>query len=116
MISEVSKEEKGAAEPRSVQGGKSEQGQWRIIEVQVDEEIPFSVAMKIAKAIAEYFNSEIKAWWDCDDGEHSPDLGDVEYSDSLDELAQAWDKKLQEYKVHTEVIINSDYHFYISGD
>ena len=84
----------------------------KTIKVKIDEDVSFGVGKKIAEAIAEYNNAEIKAWWDCCDGEHYPEFDEPVSSDIVD-LANAWDKILEKLGVKTQIEINTQYIFYI---
>ena len=80
------------------------------INVKINVEIDFETGRKIAEAIAEYHNREIKAFWDNLDGDHYPELENE--STDINEMAIEWDKKIKELQCDIVININDDYLFY----
>jgi len=75
------------------------------------ESIDFETARKIAEAIAEYHNKEIKAWWDNCDGDHEPEIEVEDWTD-LNEVAMKWDEMLEKLGVDLWINIDGQYSFY----
>jgi len=76
-----------------------------------NENIDFETARKIAEAIAEYNNKEIKAWWDNNDGDHEPSFEVDDWTD-LNEVSERWEETLKKPGVEIEINIDDQYSFY----